>query len=108
MLRFFETLIVPTAHETPGNPPSGLLSFYWFFVRQAKGLFLALLVVSFFVAVADAAVPVFMGKLVKVLTSSTPQTVYAEGSTMIFGLIVLVLIIKPLVAAPPAPVPAAG
>ena len=99
MLRFFETLIVPTAHETPGNPPSGLLSFYWFFVRQAQGLFLALLVVSFFVAVADAAVPVFMGKLVKVLTSSTPQTVYAEGSTMIFGLIVLVLIVKPLVAA---------
>ncbi|MBP1853324.1 ABC transporter ATP-binding protein [Rhizobium halophytocola] len=99
MLRYFETLIIPTARETPGNPPSGIFSFYWFFVRQAKGLFLALLVASFFVAVADAAIPVFMGKLVKVLTATTPARVFADGAGLIFGLIALVLVIKPLVTA---------
>ena len=46
MLRYFETIIVPTARETPGDPPEGLLNFYWFFVRQAKGLFIALLLAS--------------------------------------------------------------
>ncbi|PYB73377.1 ABC transporter ATP-binding protein [Rhizobium wuzhouense] len=99
MLRFFETIIVPTARETPGNPPEGLLNFYWFFVRQAKGLFIALIFASLFVALADAAIPVFMGKLVKVLTSSTPEQVFADGASLIFGLILLVLVIRPLVTA---------
>jgi ATP-binding cassette subfamily B multidrug efflux pump len=99
MLRFFETIVVPTARETPGNPPEGLLSFYWFFVRQAKGLFIALIFASLFVALADAAIPVFMGKLVKVLTASTPERVFADGAWLIFGLIVLVLVIRPLVTA---------
>jgi ATP-binding cassette, subfamily B, multidrug efflux pump len=99
MLRFFETIIVPTARETPGNPPEGLLRFYWFFVRQAKGLFIALIFASLFVALADAAIPVFMGKLVKVLTASTPDQVFADGASLIFGLIVLVLVVRPLVTA---------
>jgi ATP-binding cassette, subfamily B, multidrug efflux pump len=99
MLRFFETIIVPTARETPGNPPEGLLNFYWFFVRQAKGLFIALIFASLFVALADAAIPVFMGKLVKVLTASTPEQVFSDGASLIFGLIVLVLVIRPLVTA---------
>ncbi|RKE84096.1 ABC transporter ATP-binding protein [Rhizobium sp. AG855] len=99
MLRFFETIIVPTARETPGNPPEGLLNFYWFFVRQAKGLFIALIFASLFVALADAAIPVFMGKLVKVLTSSAPEQVFSDGASLIFGLILLVLVIRPLVTA---------
>ncbi|TPP11672.1 ABC transporter ATP-binding protein [Rhizobium glycinendophyticum] len=99
MLRFFETIIVPTARETPGNPPEGLLRFYWFFVRQAKGLFIALIFASLFVALADAAIPVFMGKLVKVLTATTPDRVFADGASLIFGLILLVLVIRPLVTA---------
>lgn len=97
MLRFFETIIVPTARETPGNPPEGLLRFYWFFVRQAKGLFIALIFASLLVALADAAIPVFMGKLVKVLTATTPDRVFADGASLIFGLILLVLVIRPLV-----------
>lgn len=99
MLRFFETIIVPTARETPGNPPSGLLSFYWFFVRQARGLFIVLAAASLLVAVVDAAIPVLMGKLVEAVTTSTPQTVFAEGWPLISGLIALVLIVKPIVTA---------
>jgi ATP-binding cassette subfamily B multidrug efflux pump len=97
MLRFLETLVVPTARETPGNPPSGLLRFYWFFVRQAKYLFLALFVSSFFVALVDAAIPVLMGRLVKAVTSATPDTLATAASHLIFGLVVLVLAIKPAV-----------
>jgi len=99
MLRFFENLIVPTARGTPGSPPEGLLKFYWFFVRQAIWPFAALFVASVFVAIVDAAIPVFMGKLVKAVTTSTPQTLYTVSGTLVFGLIALVVIIKPIVMA---------
>jgi ATP-binding cassette, subfamily B, multidrug efflux pump len=99
MLRYFENIIVPTARDTPGNPPGGLFRFYWFFVRQAKALFIALFVVSFMVAVVDAAIPVFMGRLVKAITISTPQTLFSNGSMLIYGLVLLVLLIKPIVMA---------
>mgnify|MGYP002775010689 CR=1 FL=1 len=98
MLRFFETIIVPTARETPGNPPNSILKFYWFFVRQAKGLFFSLFVVSCLVAVIDAIIPVFMGRLVKAVTSSTPGTLFASGGEhLLIGLVLLVVIIKPTV-----------
>ncbi len=76
-----------------------MLSFYWFFVRQARGLFIVLAAASLLVAVVDAAIPVLMGKLVEAVTTSTPQTVFAEGWPLISGLIALVLIVKPIVTA---------
>src|SRR5664279_2278223 len=97
MFSYFENFIVPTARETPGDPPSGLIPFYWFFVRQAKGLFIALFVASIFVAVVDAAIPVFMGRLVRLVSANRADVLFANGSTIIFGLIGLVLIIKPIV-----------
>ena len=42
MFRFFEHRILPTAPPPPGVPPRGLVAFYWHFIRQAKGLFVAL------------------------------------------------------------------
>lgn len=99
MLRYFENLIIPTAKETPGNPPEGILSFYWFFIRQAKGLFIMLLVASFLVAVTDAAIPIFMGRLVKALTTSAPELVVGNSQHLVFSLVILVLAVKPLVMA---------
>jgi len=97
MFRYFENFIVPTARDTPGNPPEGLLAFYWFFVRQAKWLFVALFVASILVAVVDAAIPVFMGKLVKIVTTNTADSLYTNGGTIIYWLLGLVLVIKPIV-----------
>ena len=97
MFRYFENFIVPTARDTPGDPPAGLLRFYWFFVSQAKGLFLALFAASILVAVVDASIPVFMGRLVKLVTSTPADALYVNGSRLIFGLIGLVLLIKPIV-----------
>jgi ATP-binding cassette subfamily B multidrug efflux pump len=97
MFRYFENFILPTARDTPGNPPEGLLRFYWFFVRQAKGLFLALFLASILVAIVDAAIPVFMGRLVKLVTTSKSESLFANGSFLIFGLIGLVLVVKPIV-----------
>ncbi|MBG1231706.1 ABC transporter ATP-binding protein [Aestuariivirga litoralis] len=97
MLHFIENIIRPTARGTPGEPPAGLFNFYWFFVRQAKLPFIALFVSSCLVAIVDAGVPVFMGRLVKAVTTSTPQTLFESGRPLIFGLLALVLIIRPIV-----------
>lgn len=97
MFRLFENFIIPTARDTPGDPPEGLLAFYWFFVRQAKGLFIALFLASILVAVVDAAIPVFMGRIVKLVTTSQAEAVFVNGRTLIYTLIALVLVIKPVV-----------
>jgi ATP-binding cassette subfamily B multidrug efflux pump len=97
MLHYFENLIRPTARGTPGNPPEGLLAFYWFFVRQAIWPLLALFVASVLVAIVDAAVPVFMGRLVKAITLSTPDTLFASGNNVLWWLVGLVLVVRPIV-----------
>ncbi len=97
MFGYFENFILPTARDTPGNPPEGLIAFYWFFVRQAKWLFVALFFASILVAVVDSAIPVFMGRLVKLVTSTAPEALFSQGETVIYWLIGLVLVIKPVV-----------
>ena len=97
MFRYFENFIIPTANDTPGDPPAGLLRFYWFFVKQAKWLFLALFLASILVAIVDAAVPVFMGRLVRLVTTNSADKVFANGRTLIFSLIGLVLIVRPII-----------
>jgi ATP-binding cassette, subfamily B, multidrug efflux pump len=99
MFRFFESYVSPTARDTPGTPPEGLFAFYWFFVRQAKGLFVILFVASVFVATVDAAIPVLMGRLVKAISASSPQLVFQTCGTLIVLLIGLVVILRPLVIA---------
>ncbi len=67
MLALFETLVRPTAKNTPGEPPKGLLRFYAFFLGQVKWYFVALLMIGLAQAAADAAIPIFIGRIVPLL-----------------------------------------
>jgi ATP-binding cassette subfamily B multidrug efflux pump len=98
MFRFFEKLVVPTARETPGEPPAGLISFYWFFVKQVKWLFAALFVVGLIQAMVDAAIPVFMGRIVKVIVSVAPAQLFTDSAHLLLGMLLLVVLIRPAVA----------
>ena len=64
MFRLFEKALNPTEVPPHPEPPAGIGAFYWHFARQAKGLFLALIVIELFVALLDTAVPWFIGKVV--------------------------------------------
>ncbi|ODU98670.1 MAG: hypothetical protein ABT20_18060 [Rubrivivax sp. SCN 70-15] len=69
MFAFFENRIRPTAH--PGSaPPAGLLAFYWHYVRQTKGLFLAMFATGLGVALIDTVIPVFIGHLVRLMEAT--------------------------------------
>ena len=72
MFRFFESLVprspAPPAGTEHSGPPPDLTGFYWHFVRQTKGLYLAMLATGLAVALIDTLVPVLIGRLVGLMT----------------------------------------
>src|SRR5213078_3311087 len=98
MFRRFETLLNPTEIPEQPEPPDGLLAFFWHFARQAKPLFIALFVVELFVALTDAAIPYFTGKIVTLVTS-LPREVFLERSwPWLVGMVAVILVARPAVA----------
>jgi len=93
----FERYLQPTAVPEHPEPPASLLAFLWHFARQAKGLFVALFVVEFFVALTDSAVPWFMGRIVTLVTSIAPERFLAETWPWLAGMALVVLVARPAV-----------
>ncbi len=95
MFAYFENRIRPTA--VPGTaPPQGLLAFYWHYVRQAKHLFGAMFVTSLLVALLDTLIPVFIGKLVRLMEAQDRAAALAEAMPSLLAMAALVLIGRPL------------
>jgi ATP-binding cassette subfamily B multidrug efflux pump len=101
MFSFFERLIEPT-EKPPETPPPELGSphalprFYWHFVRQVPGLLAALFVTGFVVALLDAAIPVFMGRIVTLVSSTAPDAIWHEARWQLAGMAVLLLVLRPI------------
>ena len=98
MFRYFETRLKPTADPERPEPPSGLLPFYWHFVRQAKGMFALLLLVEIALALSDAAIPWIIGKLINLVTTVQPGDFLRETWPVLLGMAAVVLIVRPLAA----------
>src|SRR5262245_1371205 len=81
----------------PGAPPAGLLAFYWHFVRQTKGWYATMFVVSLAVAALDTVIPLFIGKLVSMVEAADRQAALDESWPMLVAMAVLVLLVRPLV-----------
>jgi ATP-binding cassette, subfamily B, multidrug efflux pump len=95
MFKPFERYLQPTAVPEHPEPPAHLLAFLWHFARQAKGLFIALFAVEFFVALTDSAVPWFMGRIVTLVTTIAPERFLAETWPWLVGMALVVLIARP-------------
>ncbi len=65
--RLFENWIDPFARSDDLRPPEGTAAFIWFYVRQAKWAFAAMAVLGGAVAVLEAALFWFVGRLVDLL-----------------------------------------
>ena len=98
MFSRFERFLKPTATPEHPEPPAGLLGFLWHFARQAKPLFIALFVVEFFVALTDAAVPWFMGRIVTFVSAIPPDRFLAETWPWLVGMLLVVVVARPAVA----------
>jgi ATP-binding cassette, subfamily B, multidrug efflux pump len=95
MFRFFETSLAPTAVPDNAEPPSGLAAFYWHFARQAKALFIGLFAIGFVVALLDVMIPVFIGKVVTLVTESRPEMLLATSWSWLLGMAIVLLVLRP-------------
>ncbi|MBD8556486.1 ABC transporter ATP-binding protein [Rhizobium sp. CFBP 8762] len=94
--RRFETWIEPFAPRQNLRPPSGVLAFIWFYVSQAKLPFLAMLVLGGLVAMLEAGLFYFVGRLVDILDSVKPEAGWtglmaAHGAELAFMLAIVLI-----------------
>ncbi|CAN7409596.1 ABC transporter ATP-binding protein [Neorhizobium tomejilense] len=72
VFRTFESFIKPFARRDDLKPPVGLVGFIWFYVRQAKLPFFAMLVLGGLAAGVEAAMFWYVGRLVDILDTTQP------------------------------------
>jgi ATP-binding cassette subfamily B multidrug efflux pump len=92
--RWVKTTVLPGESTTP---PAGLVAFYWYFARQTKGVFIALFAVGFAVALLDVMIPVFIGKVVTLVTRTKPEDLFADAGLMLLGMGAVLLFLRPAV-----------
>src|SRR5215207_10739246 len=100
MLRFFERRLDPTRPPPEATPPVlggryAVFRFYWHFVRQIPGPIAALFGTCFFVAVTDALIPLCIGRIVSLVSSQTPETIWREAGWQLALMGLLFLVVRP-------------
>jgi ATP-binding cassette subfamily B multidrug efflux pump len=93
---FFENLVSPTAIPSTKGIPSSLLGFYWHFLRQIRGLLALLTFAGFMVAILDAAIPAFLGRLVTLMSIYGREIFLKETWRELVGMALVLLIARPL------------
>jgi ATP-binding cassette subfamily B multidrug efflux pump len=99
MFSLFERLLKPTDLPEEAEPPPGFIAFFWHFARQAKGLFVALFAAGFVVALLDSTIPVFMGRIVTLITETPADQLFATFWPHLAGMAVVLLIARPIAQA---------
>jgi ATP-binding cassette, subfamily B, multidrug efflux pump len=95
MFAFFESRIRPTA--LPGTaPPQSLIGFYWHYVRQTRHLFGAMFATGLVVALIDTLIPVFIGKLVRLMEAGDRMAALQAAMPGLIAMALVVLIWRPL------------
>jgi len=93
--RFFERLLEPTALPPDAPPPAGLAAFYWHYARQARWLVVALFFGGFIVALLDSTIPVFIGRVVTLISSHAPGSLLRDAWPQLLGMALVLLLIRP-------------
>jgi len=96
LFRFFESLLEPTALPPQSTPPAGLAAFYWHYARQARGLVVALFIVGFIVALIDTTIPVFVGRVITLVSNHDPGSLLSDSWPPLLGMALVVLVARPL------------
>ncbi len=101
LFSFFESRVqnataAPPASVERNGPPPGLVPFYLHFVRQSPRLYAAMFVFGATVALLDTVIPLFIGKLVGLMTTADPRAAVLAQAPMLAAMAALVLFARPL------------
>ena len=96
LFRLFENLLQPTALPPDTPPPAGLAAFYWHYARQVRWLLVALFCAGFGVAVLDSLIPVFIGRVVTLVSSHAPETLLDDAGPQLLGMALVMLLVRPI------------
>ncbi|HEX4152375.1 MAG TPA: ABC transporter ATP-binding protein [Steroidobacteraceae bacterium] len=95
MLQWFEKLLDPTG-VAPSEPPTGsLIRFYWHFIRQARWLIVALFATGLAVALLDITIPVFIGRVVTLVSTYRPARLFSAAGKELEWMAVVFLAVRP-------------
>jgi ATP-binding cassette subfamily B multidrug efflux pump len=95
MFAWFERRLNPTAMPVHPEPPPGLIAFYWHYARQAKALFAGLFAAGFAVALLDSLIPVFIGRVITLITGSRPENLFATFWPHLLAMAMVLLVLRP-------------
>ena len=96
MFGWFERLIDPFAPGDGRTPPSKIVAFYWHYLRQVRGILLAVCFVGFFVALIEVSLFDYVGRLVDLATESkSPQDFFRDNSRLLIWMAVVVVLLRP-------------
>ena len=71
------------------------MGFYWHFIAQAKGLFIALFALGFVLAIFEALIPYLIGRLVNALSHSSPEGIFSEAGPLLITMAAVILLVRP-------------
>ena len=96
MFGWFERLIDPFAPGDGRTPPSKIVAFYWHYLRQVRGILLAVCFIGFFVALIEVSLFDYVGRLVDLATESkSPQDFFRDNSRLLIWMAVVVVLLRP-------------
>jgi ATP-binding cassette subfamily B multidrug efflux pump len=100
MFRFFENLVDPySAYAETDTPPQRLWPFLRQYLRPFRRVLAAAILFKTAVAFGDVAIVWYVGRLIDLLSQSTPATFWADHGTELLWVGAVILLVRPLVAA---------
>ncbi len=99
MMRFLESRINGTATVGPGTPPNRLLAFYWYYVRQTKFWYGAMVLTVLAVALVDMLIPVMIGRLTALVQATDRAGAIRDQWPELAVLLGIILVGRPLLQA---------
>ena len=96
MFSYFENLVDPFPGERPSPPPTGLARFIWHYSKRYKGLLGLTAFLSAAVAIVEVAMFAFLGNIVDWLSTTTPETIWADHGWELVGMAVLIGVAYPV------------
>lgn len=98
VFRYFENWIEPFARKDDLRPPEDTFAFIWFYLKQAKAPFFAMLVLGGLTAAIEAALFWFVGRLVDILSTVKPgdgwSGLLASHGYELIGMLFLIAVVR--------------